>query len=38
VLPEDIANAIAFFASSKASKTTGTMLTVDGGVAAAFTR
>jgi rhamnulose-1-phosphate aldolase/alcohol dehydrogenase len=38
VLPEDIANAIAFFASSKASKTTGSMLTVDGGVAAAFTR
>ena len=38
VLPEDIANAIAFFASSQASKTTGTMLTVDGGVAAAFTR
>jgi rhamnulose-1-phosphate aldolase/alcohol dehydrogenase len=38
VLPEDIANAIAFFASSKASKTTGAMLTVDGGVAAAFAR
>lgn len=38
VLPEDIANAIAFMASSKASKTTGCMITVDGGVAAAFTR
>jgi len=38
VLPEDIANAIAFLASSKASKTTGCMITVDGGVPAAFTR
>ncbi|SDZ48564.1 rhamnulose-1-phosphate aldolase/alcohol dehydrogenase [Evansella caseinilytica] len=38
VLPEDIAEAIAFFASSKAEKTTGCMMTVDGGVPAAFTR
>jgi NAD(P)-dependent dehydrogenase (short-subunit alcohol dehydrogenase family) len=38
VLPEDIANAIAFLSSSKASKTTGCMVTVDGGVPAAFTR
>ncbi|HZR41906.1 MAG TPA: SDR family oxidoreductase [Ktedonobacteraceae bacterium] len=38
VLPEDIAEAIAFLASSKASKTTGCMITVDGGVPAAFTR
>ena len=38
VFPQDIAEAIAFFASSKAAKTTGCMLTVDGGVPAAFTR
>ncbi|MCR2822819.1 bifunctional aldolase/short-chain dehydrogenase [Lederbergia panacisoli] len=38
IFPEDIAEAIAFFASSKAEKTTGCMLTVDGGVPAAFTR
>ncbi|MED4083067.1 bifunctional aldolase/short-chain dehydrogenase [Halalkalibacterium halodurans] len=38
VYPEDIAAAILFFASSKAEKTTGCMLTVDGGVPAAFTR
>lgn len=38
VLPDDIAEAIAFLASSKASKTTGCMITVDGGVPAAFTR
>lgn len=38
ILPEDIAESIAFLASSKASKTTGCMITVDGGVAAAFTR
>jgi rhamnulose-1-phosphate aldolase/alcohol dehydrogenase len=38
VYPEDIAEAIAYFASSKSSKTTGCMLTVDGGVTAAFTR
>lgn len=38
VTPEDIAEAIAFLASSKAAKTTGCMITVDGGVPAAFTR
>lgn len=38
VLPEDIAESVAFLASSKAEKTTGCMITVDGGVAAAFTR
>ncbi|WP_202077820.1 bifunctional aldolase/short-chain dehydrogenase [Caldalkalibacillus salinus] len=38
VYPHDIAEAIAYFASSKAEKTTGCMLTVDGGVPAAFTR
>lgn len=38
ILPEDIAESIAFLASSKASKTTGCTITVDGGVAAAFTR
>lgn len=38
IYPRDIAEAIAFFASSKTKKTTGCMLTVDGGVAAAFTR
>ncbi|MEK4248650.1 bifunctional aldolase/short-chain dehydrogenase [Paenibacillus sp. FSL W7-1287] len=38
IYPKDIAEGIAFFASSKASKTTGCMLTIDGGVPAAFTR
>ncbi len=38
VYPDDIAEGIAFFASSRAEKTTGCMLTVDGGVPAAFTR
>ncbi len=38
IYPADIAEAIAFFASSKSDKTTGCMLTVDGGVPAAFTR
>lgn len=38
IFPADIADAVAFFASSKAEKTTGCMLTVDGGVPAAFTR
>lgn len=38
IYPQDIAEGIAFFASSKASKTTGCMLTIDGGVPAAFTR
>ena len=38
IFPRDIAEAIAFFASTRSAKTTGCMLTVDGGVAAAFTR
>jgi len=38
IYPQDIAEGIAFFASSKSSKTTGCMLTIDGGVPAAFTR
>ncbi|WP_102026659.1 bifunctional aldolase/short-chain dehydrogenase [Salirhabdus sp. Marseille-P4669] len=38
ILPEDIAESIAFLASSRSAKTTGCMVTVDGGVAAAFTR
>lgn len=38
VYPDDIAEGIAFLASSKAAKTTGCLLTVDGGVAAAFPR
>ncbi|WP_326832576.1 bifunctional aldolase/short-chain dehydrogenase [Alicyclobacillus mali (ex Roth et al. 2021)] len=38
ILPEDIAEAILFFCSPRSSKTTGCMLTVDGGVAAAFPR
>ena len=38
VFPEDVAESIAFLASTKSAKTTGCMITVDGGVAAAFTR
>ncbi|MEF3304573.1 bifunctional aldolase/short-chain dehydrogenase [Paenibacillus sp. GYB003] len=38
IYPKDIAEGIAFFASSKSAKTTGCMLTIDGGVPAAFTR
>lgn len=38
IYPKDIADSIAFFASSKSDKTTGCMITVDGGVPAAFTR
>ncbi|GIO30090.1 MULTISPECIES: bifunctional aldolase/short-chain dehydrogenase [Paenibacillus] len=38
IYPKDVAEGIAFFASSKAEKTTGCMLTIDGGVPAAFTR
>lgn len=38
IYPRDIAEGVAFFASSKAEKTTGCMLTIDGGVTAAFTR
>jgi len=38
IYPKDIAEGITFFASSKSDKTTGCMLTIDGGVPAAFTR
>lgn len=38
ILPEDLAQAIAFLAGPRASKTTGAMLTVDGGVSAAYAR
>jgi rhamnulose-1-phosphate aldolase/alcohol dehydrogenase len=39
ILPQDIAEAIAFFASpTRAIKSTGNILNVDGGVAAAYTR
>lgn len=38
VLPEDIAEAILFFASDRSSKTTGAALTVDAGVPAAYLR
>lgn len=38
IYPHDIAEGVAFFASSKSAKTTGCMLTIDGGVPAAFTR
>lgn len=38
IYPKDIAEGIAFFASSKSAKTTGCMMTIDGGVPAAFTR
>ncbi|HEX8983673.1 MAG TPA: bifunctional aldolase/short-chain dehydrogenase [Ktedonobacterales bacterium] len=39
ILPEDIAEAVAFFASSaRSAKSTGNILNVDGGVAAAYPR
>ncbi|HEY0827851.1 MAG TPA: bifunctional aldolase/short-chain dehydrogenase [Bacilli bacterium] len=38
IFPNDIAESVAFLSSSKAAKTTGCMITVDGGVPAAFTR
>ena len=38
VYPEDIAEAVLFFASGRSAKTTGNMLNVDGGVAAAYPR
>ncbi|MEW6510953.1 MAG: bifunctional rhamnulose-1-phosphate aldolase/short-chain dehydrogenase [Bacteroidota bacterium] len=38
ILPEDIAEATLFFASDRSLKTTGGVLTVDGGVSAAFVR
>jgi NAD(P)-dependent dehydrogenase (short-subunit alcohol dehydrogenase family) len=38
VLPDDVADAVLFFASDRSSKTTGCTLTVDGGVKDAFPR
>jgi NAD(P)-dependent dehydrogenase (short-subunit alcohol dehydrogenase family) len=38
IFPEDIAEAIFFYASDRSAKTTGSALTVDGGVPAAYVR
>ena len=38
IYPEDIAEAVLFFASDRSSKTTGSIINVDGGVAAAYVR
>jgi enoyl-[acyl-carrier-protein] reductase (NADH) len=38
VLPQDVAEAVAFFASDRSAKSTGNMLNVDAGNAAAFSR
>jgi rhamnulose-1-phosphate aldolase/alcohol dehydrogenase len=38
VRPEDVAEAIAFFASDRSSRSTGNILNVDGGVTAAYPR
>lgn len=38
VLPEDIAEGVAFFSSPRSSKTTGGVLTIDGGVNTAYVR
>lgn len=38
VLPNDVANSVVFLASDESSKTTGCVLTVDGGVKEAFPR
>jgi rhamnulose-1-phosphate aldolase/alcohol dehydrogenase len=38
VFPENVADAIAFFASARSSKSTGNVINVDGGVTAAYPR
>lgn len=38
VYPEDVAEAIAFFATARSGKTTGNVLNVDGGIPAAYPR
>jgi rhamnulose-1-phosphate aldolase/alcohol dehydrogenase len=38
VLPEDVAEAVCFFVSKRSAKTTGCLLTVDGGLREAFPR
>ncbi len=38
IYPEDVAEAIAFFAGPRSAKTTGGVITVDGGVAIAYVR
>ena len=38
VLPEDVAEAVYFFASERSAKSTGNVLNVDAGNAASFTR
>jgi NAD(P)-dependent dehydrogenase (short-subunit alcohol dehydrogenase family) len=38
VLPEDVAEAVLFFASDRSAKSTGNILNVDGGVTAAYAR
>lgn len=38
ILPEDVAKAALFLASSRSAKTTGAMIPVDGGVKEAFPR
>ena len=38
ILPEDVAEAVAFFVSRRSAKTTGCILTVDGGLREAFPR
>jgi NAD(P)-dependent dehydrogenase (short-subunit alcohol dehydrogenase family) len=38
VIPEDVAEAIAFFAGPRTAKSTGNVVNVDGGVSAAYPR